>query len=92
MYSLLLGIYIIVCILLIAVILIQRGRGGGLSETLGGAFQSVFGPKVTNVLVKATSVLAILFLLLSLLLAKMSTIQSRSLLERVEKSESSPQK
>ncbi|MCD6079826.1 MAG: preprotein translocase subunit SecG, partial [Candidatus Omnitrophica bacterium] len=61
---------------------------GGLSETLGGAFQSVFGPKVTNVLVKATSVLAILFLLLSLLLAKMSTIQSRSLLERVEKSES----
>ncbi len=83
MYVFFIVIYLIVCILLVSVILMQSGKGGGLTEALGGAFQSVFGPKVTNVLVKATAVLAILFLLLSLILTKMSTLKSRSLIDRV---------
>lgn len=92
MYAFLIVIYIIVCILLVIVILMQSGRGGGLSETLGGAFQSVFGPKVTNVLVKITSVLATIFLLLTLLLAKLSTSRSKSLLEKaVTTQEEAPQ-
>jgi len=81
MYLFLIVIYIIVCICLVAVILMQSGKGGGLSETLGGAFQSVFGPKTTNVLVKATVTLAILFLLLTLILGKMTNLQSRSLMD-----------
>ncbi len=53
MYTFLIVIYLIVCITLVTVILMQSGKGGGLSEALGGAFQSVFGPKVTTVLVKS---------------------------------------
>lgn len=60
----------------------QTGRGGGLSETLGGAFQSMFGPKITNVLRKVTTILAILFLLLTLTLVKISALRSKSLLEK----------
>ncbi len=82
MYGFFIGVYIVVCCLLIAVILMQKGRGGGLSETLGGGFQAVFGPRVTNMLVKATAVLAILFFLLTLTLARLSVIRGRSLMER----------
>ncbi|MDP8233575.1 MAG: preprotein translocase subunit SecG [Candidatus Saelkia tenebricola] len=84
MYAFLIIVYLIVCVSLVAAILMQSGKGGGLSESLGGAFQSVFGPKVSNVLVKATAILATLFLILSLTLAKLSTLKSRSLMERVE--------
>ncbi len=83
MYTFLIVVYLIICAALVTVILMQSGKGGGLSEALGGAFQSVFGPKVTTVLVKATSVLAVLFILLSITLAKLSTEKSRSLMERV---------
>ncbi|MDP8216121.1 MAG: preprotein translocase subunit SecG [Candidatus Kaelpia imicola] len=83
MYTFLIVVYLIVCIALVAVILMQSGKGGGLSEALGGAFQSVFGPKATTVLVKATSVLAVLFILLSITLAKLSTGKSKSLMERI---------
>jgi preprotein translocase subunit SecG len=86
MYALLIAIYILVCILLITVILMQSGRAGGLSETLGGAFQTVFGPKVANVLAKATAVLATIFLLLTIVLARISTQRSKSLLERAAES------
>ncbi|MDP8252955.1 MAG: preprotein translocase subunit SecG [Candidatus Kaelpia aquatica] len=83
MYTFLIVIYVIVCAVLVSVILMQSGKGGGLSEALGGAFQSVFGPKATTVLVKATSILAALFIILSIILAKLSTEKSRSLMERV---------
>ena len=81
MYIFLMVIYIIVCICLVAVILMQSGKGGGLSETLGGGFQTLFGPKTTNVLVKATATLATLFILLTLILGKMTNLQSRSLID-----------
>ncbi len=81
MYTFLIVIYIIVCICLVAAILMQSGRGGGLSESLGGVFQSVFGPKTTNVLVKATVTLATLFILLTLILGKMTNFQSKSLMD-----------
>lgn len=83
MYAILIAIYVIVCIFLITVILMQSGRGGGISETLGGTFQSFFGPRVTNVLVRATAILATLFLLLSLIIAKLSSEKARSVIEKV---------
>jgi preprotein translocase subunit SecG len=83
MYVLLIGIYVIVCILLVIVVLMQKGRGGGLTETLGGTFQSVFGPRVANVLVRATAILATLFLLLSLVIAKLSTNRTKSIIEKI---------
>ena len=56
-------IHIIVCFVLIIVILLQAGRGQGLTgASFGGNVQSLFGTKASSFLTKATSVCAILFL------------------------------
>jgi preprotein translocase subunit SecG len=89
MYSLVLFFHIIVVILLIAIILIQRGRSGGLIEALGGV-ESIFGTKTSSFFVKLTVILAILFFLTSISLAYLSKQRSKSLIERY-KIKSSPQ-
>lgn len=80
MYGLILFIHIITCILLIIIILIQRGRGGGLVESLGG-FESLFGPKTSTFLTRTTTILAIVFMCTCLSLAFFSAIKSKSLME-----------
>ena len=57
-------LHIIVCFVLIIVILLQAGRGQGLTGGSfgGGNVQSLFGTKASSFLTKATSVCAILFL------------------------------
>jgi preprotein translocase subunit SecG len=61
---------IIVCILLIAVVLMQASKGGGLSGLVGGSgVSTMFGARRTSdFLSKSTIVLAVIFLLASLLL------------------------
>lgn len=85
MYALLIVVHVIVSIVLILVILLQAGRGGGLSEAFGmSSTQTFFGTSATKFLQRATSVCAIVFLLTCLGLAAMSTHRSRSLMERVK--------
>ena len=79
MFSIIIGVHILVCILLIAVILIQRGRGGGLVEGFSDV-ESMFGTKTNAFLSRLTTVLAILFLASCLFLAFLSARQSKSLL------------
>lgn len=56
---------ILTCLLLIGVVLLQKGRGGGLSAAFGGAGgQSAFGSKTGDVLTWFTVALAGAFLLL----------------------------
>ncbi|MCK4851498.1 MAG: preprotein translocase subunit SecG [Candidatus Omnitrophica bacterium] len=81
MYYLLMGIFVIVCLFLIAVILLQAGRGAGLTEAFGGSAGSVLGTQAPAVLKKATTVSAILFLVLALLLAVLTTKRGRSLFQ-----------
>ncbi|MCM8791718.1 MAG: preprotein translocase subunit SecG [Candidatus Omnitrophica bacterium] len=81
MYGLLIFIHIVVCILLIMVILIQRGRGGGLIESFSG-FESMFGPKTNVFLTRSTTILAIIFMCTCLILTFFSINQSRSLMEK----------
>ena len=69
-----------VCILLIAVILMQSGRGGGLTEGFAAA-ESIFGAKTTSFMVKTTSALAFLFLITCLSLAVLSSKKSASLMD-----------
>jgi preprotein translocase subunit SecG len=70
LYYLLAGIYVLVCLLLIGVILLQQGKGGDIANAFGGSgSQAAFGARAgATLLTRATSVLAGLFVVLSLVL------------------------
>ena len=54
---------------LIAIIMMQQSKaGGGIGAISGGAAESMFGTSATNVLLKTTTWLAIIFLCSTLLL------------------------
>jgi preprotein translocase subunit SecG len=61
--------FVIACFLLILLVLVQAGKGGGLGGMMGGASQTAFGSSSADVLTKATRVIAISFIVLSLLLS-----------------------
>lgn len=85
MYTFLIIIHVIASLILIAVILLQAGRGGGLSEMFGGSStQTLFGTSAVTLLKKATTIAAIVFLATSLTLAIYSSRRSKSLMERTE--------
>ena len=73
-------LHVIVCLVLIIVILLQAGRGQGLTgSSFGGNVQSLFGTKASSFLTKATSVCAILFLFTCIGLNVVEIQKSRSL-------------
>ena len=62
-------VLIVVCTALIGIILIQRGRGGGLAGAFGGGgVEQAFGTHAATLAQKTTIVLAVLFLVLSVVL------------------------
>ena len=69
----------IVCILLATIILMQSGRGGGLTEAFASA-ESLFGARTNSFLVKATTFLALIFLITCLSLAFLSSRKDKSLM------------
>jgi preprotein translocase subunit SecG len=75
MYIALLILHLFVCIALIAVVLVQSGKGGGLAGgAFGGSAQTVFGGKgAVDFITRATMVLGSLFFLTTLTLALMTT-------------------
>ena len=75
MYAFLLALHLIVCLCLVAVILVQSGKGGGLAGgAFGGATQTVFGGRgATDFITRATVVLGVLFFVTSLSLALLTT-------------------
>lgn len=75
----LITIHVIACALLIILVLIQRGRGGGLVESFAGV-ESMFGTKTSSFLTRTTTICAIIFFLTCLALAIMSVRQSKSLI------------
>ncbi|MFH1768694.1 MAG: preprotein translocase subunit SecG [Candidatus Omnitrophota bacterium] len=86
MYSFVLAVHIIVVVILICIILVQRGRSSGLIEAFGGV-ESIFGTKTNSFFVKVTVVLSVLFFLTSISLAYLSKEKSKSLFERVNLSD-----
>ncbi|OIO33607.1 MAG: preprotein translocase subunit SecG [Candidatus Omnitrophica bacterium CG1_02_40_15] len=82
MYSILTVVHVIISLFLIAVILLQAGKGGGLADTFGGSqMQNLFGTKSTTVLTKLTAVCAIGFIVTCISLALMSSHQARSIVD-----------
>jgi len=72
-------IHVIVCVLLVIVILMQAGRGGGLTETFQSA-ESMFGTQTNVFMVRLTTILAVIFLSTSLILAFNSSKVDQSLM------------
>ena len=64
-------LFVICCVSLVLIVLIQKGRGGGLSGAFGGAMASgILGSKTGDFLTWVTIVLAGVFLLLAVVMAK----------------------
>jgi preprotein translocase subunit SecG len=83
LYGFVILINMIASIVLILVILLQAGRGGGLSESFGGSStQTLFGTKTSVFLTRATAVCAVVYLCTCLLLAVMTGHRGRSLVSR----------
>ena len=84
-YGIFVFFHITACVVLIAVILLQSGRGGGLSEMAGGQgtqqTQKMFGTQTNSLLMKFTSYCAIAFLITSISLVLLTSRKSRSLME-----------
>ncbi|MBO4533842.1 MAG: preprotein translocase subunit SecG [Treponema sp.] len=65
----LLVFFIIVCVLLVLLVSIQSDNEDGMGGLLGGRGTAAFGSHSANVLTKATTVLVVLFFVLTLGLA-----------------------
>lgn len=66
-------IHVTVCIALILIVLLQRGKGADMGAAFGGSSQTVFGSTgATSFLHKVTAAAAIIFMLTSLGLAFLS--------------------
>jgi preprotein translocase subunit SecG len=88
MVSLLMVLHVFICFLLVISVLLQAGKGGGLSGSFGGGGQALFGGRgAATFFSKATVVLGALFFVSSLALAMMSTqvTQRRSLVQEAAK-------
>ncbi len=84
-------LHIVVCILLVITILMQAGRGGGLTEGFSSA-ESMFGTQTNQFMVRLSSILAAMFIVTSLILAVGSSHKDRSLMKNVKLPLTSAQK
>ena len=73
LYYLVATLYVLACFLLILVVLLQQGKGGDIANAFGGgASQAAFGARSgATVLSRATTVLALLFVVGAIVLGIM---------------------
>jgi preprotein translocase subunit SecG len=63
-------VHISICVALILIVLLQRGKGSDMGAAFGGSSQAIFGSRgATTFLHKITAAIAIIFMLTSLGLA-----------------------
>ena len=85
MTVLLVILYVLVCLFLIMVVLLQQGKGADLAGAFGGGgSQTSFGPRgTTNIMHRMTTGAFVLFVVLCLALAILSGKQRTSVMENV---------
>jgi len=67
-------VHVFVSIVLILMVLLQKGKGADIGAAFGGASQTVFGPRgAASVLSRITTGAAVIFMLTSLTLAFISS-------------------
>jgi len=73
-------LFLLCSVILVLLVLIQRGRGGGLAGAFGGpGGHSAFGTKTADVFIKATAVLGAIFFILAVVTALVMRYQQSSL-------------
>ena len=82
MMTFLIIIHVTACVVLIVLVLIQRGRGAGLVESFAGV-ESMFGTKTSVFLTRITTIMSVIFFITCLALAVLSVRQSKSLMRGV---------
>ena len=73
---------VVVCLLLALVVMLQKPKEGGLGGAIGGGMlEASLGADAGNVLIKTTAILGAIFLVNTLVLARLtSTVHSKSLM------------
>jgi len=74
-------IHILVCFALIMIVLLQAGKGAEMGAAFGGASQTIFGSSgAMGFLSKLTTVVAVVFMITSLILTFSSTKRASSVM------------
>jgi preprotein translocase subunit SecG len=68
--KIIIGVWTLAALILVFVVLIQKGRGGGLSSAFGGLGSSLLGTKTGDFLTWVTICIVAVWLLLSIVTAK----------------------
>lgn len=75
-------IHILVCILLVLIVLLQRGKGASMGAAFGGSSQTIFGSSGPGTFLgKITTLVALVFMMTSLYLAYFSASKGRSVMD-----------
>jgi preprotein translocase subunit SecG len=90
-YYVVVGVHVVACLFLIGVVLLQQGKNQDLASAFGGGgTQTAFGPRGSaNVLSKATTILAGVFMVTSLALSILRP-RTSSFLDQVQAPAASP--
>ncbi len=79
LYFFTIALFMIVCVLLCSVILMQESKSSGLGASFGGeASESLFGTSTADILKQFTAWLACIFLIACILLSLWTTAMGRS--------------
>ncbi len=82
MYIAAIVLHVLVCVLLVLIVLLQRGKGADMGAVFGGSSSTIFGSSGPGTfLSKITTVVAMVFMLTSLYLAYFSANKGRSIVE-----------
>ncbi len=84
-------VHAIICLFLVGMVLMQSGRGGGLTENFASA-ESMFGAKTNDMLIKITTVVATCYFATSITLAILSSQKGKSIMTDKAVSKTQPAK
>jgi preprotein translocase subunit SecG len=82
LFNIVLVIHAIASLLLIGIVLIQGSKSDGISGFLGGGSTTFFGTSTATVIVKATTVIGIVFMVTSITLTVLSSRRARTVIDR----------
>lgn len=73
MYTFVLALHVILAVILVGLVLLQQGKGADIGAVMGGGANSLFGVGgASSLLVRTTTLIAICFMLTSVLLVRLA--------------------